>query len=403
MTVLLSPAGDLGKLEYAVHYGADAVYIGARSFGMRARAGNFSDDEIVQGVDLAHARHVKVYAALNIAAHNDDVGPMVACAKKLSGIGIDGLIIADPGILMSVRDSLPDMFITLSTQANTTNFRSVQFWHEMGVNRIVLARELGITEIKHICEMRPKGLEIEVFVHGAMCISYSGRCLLSNYLVGRDSNKGDCAQPCRWEYVLSERSRREAHFPIEEDGKSSYILNSKDLCLIARIGELINAGVDAFKIEGRMKSNYYTACVTNAYRIAIDRNKKGNRAWEDLYEELTKISHRQYTEAFYSGPALGGAQDYLTGGYERDYVFAAEVLSDTDRDGLTKITQRNKFSTNDTLEKVTPGTLGTAFKLQSLYDAQLNERYDAPHPEEVLFIKADGVTFKKHDIIRKKY
>ncbi len=228
-----------------------------------------------------------------------------------------------------------------------------------------------------------------------------GRCLLSNYLAGRDSNKGDCAQPCRWAYTLTERSRRDEQFPIEEDGNRVNILNSKDLCLIGRIGELISAGVDAFKIEGRMKSNYYSACVTNAYRIAIDRYENGENGWRDLYGELTKISHRQYTEAFYCGPAPSDAQEYLTGGYERDYVFAAEVLSDTDCNGLTKITQRNKFSVDDTLEKVTPGALGTAFQLQSLYDAQLNERHDAPHPEEALFIKTTGVTFKKHDIIRK--
>ncbi len=401
MPVLLSPAGDLDKLIFAVHYGADAVYVASTSFGMRANAGNFTDDEIIRGLEIAHARSVKVYAALNIAAHNADVRPMVDCAKKLSGFGVDGLIISDPGVLMDVRRALPDMFITLSTQANTTNYKSAQFWHSAGVNRIVLARELGIDEIKRICDARPQGLEIEVFVHGAMCISYSGRCLLSNYLIGRDSNRGDCAQPCRWEYNLTERSRPGEFYPIEEDGKAAYILNSKDLCLIARIGELTEAGVDAFKIEGRMKSNYYTACVTNAYKIAMNRVAGKSGACADLYDELKKISHRQYTEAFYSGPAGSDAQDYLTGGYERDYVFAAQVLDDTGPNGLTKVTQRNKFSKDDLFEKVTPGALGSVFKIEALYDAQLNERHDAPHAEEVLFIKTRDVTFKKYDIIRK--
>lgn len=402
MAVLISPAGDFGKLMYAVQYGADAVYVGATSFGMRARAGNFSDDDLMQALEFAHARNVKIYVTLNIAAHNEDVLPMVECAKKMNDFGVDGLIISDPGILMRVKQVLPDMFITLSTQANTTNYESVQFWHAAGVNRIVLARELGIDEIKRICDAKPRDLQIEVFVHGAMCISYSGRCLLSNYMIGRDSNRGDCAQPCRWEYHLTERSRPNEQFIIEEDDKASYILNSKDLCLIRRIGELAQAGVDAFKIEGRMKSNYYTACVTNAYKIAMNRCKDGNNgAWEDLYEDLTKISHRKYTEAFYSGK-ISEAQNYMTSGYERSYVFAAEVLSDTNSEGLTKISQRNKFFRDDILEALTPGNLGKQFRIDYLYDSNMNEKEDAPHPEEVLFIKTNDVTFKKYDIIRKK-
>ena len=271
MIELLSPAGDLDKLKYAVKYGADAVYVGGENFSMRAKSTNFTDDQLQQGIVFAHENNVLVYAAVNISANNKDIDPMLTYIKKVVKMGVDGLIISDPGILYVVRKEIPDTFIILSTQANTTNCESLLFWKNNGVGRVVLARELPLSQIQEISRNKPNDMQLEVFVHGAMCISYSGRCLLSNYLTMRDSNKGDCAQPCRWKYSLVEQKREGEYFDIEEDSNATYIFNSKDLCLIENIPELIDAGVDSIKIEGRMKSVYYTAVVTKAYRTAIDR------------------------------------------------------------------------------------------------------------------------------------
>ena len=401
MSILLSPAGDLEKLKYAVNYGADAVYLAGRNFGMRARAGNFSDDDMLKGIEYAHSKKVKVYVTLNIAARNDDVLPMLEYAKKLNDFKVDGLIISDLGILCSIKEMLPNMFITLSTQANTTNYKSVEYWSRLGVNRIVLARELSYDEIKKICELKPKEMQIEIFVHGAMCMSYSGRCLISNYLANRDSNRGDCAQPCRWKYRLTEETRPDENFSIEQDDNGSYFFNSKDLCLIARMKELTNIEIDAFKIEGRMKSNYYVACVTGAYKEALRRcSIDSEYKWKDLYDELCKVSHREYTEAFYDNSEENIFQNYNYGGYERDYVFTAQVLEDTDSSGLTKISQRNKFCKGDRLEFIRPGCIGGEFVISSIYNDKMLVRDDAPHAAETLYIKTEGVTLKKHDLIR---
>ena len=329
MSELLAPAGDLEKLKYAFTYGADAVYLGGKNFSMRANAGNFTIDEIRQGADFAHERGGKVYVTINISGRNNDFKEIGNYVKQLDNAGVDGVIAADPGIIMTIRDTLPNMKISLSTQASTTNYKSVEFWKRNGVNRIVLARELTFEDIKEICANKPEGMEIETFVHGAMCISYSGRCLLSNYLTDRDANRGECAQPCRWKYSLVENTRPGEEYPIEEYDEGSFIFNSKDLCLINHIHELIEAGVDSFKIEGRMKSIFYVSTVVNAYRNAIDSYEKNKQSYKpdpSLYEELTKVSHRQYTEGFYFGKADSSSQNYGSSSYTRNYDFVAQVI-----------------------------------------------------------------------------
>ena len=402
MAELMAPAGDLQKLEYAVKYGADSVYLGGKDFGMRARAGNFSDEDIKQGLKIAHDSGVKVYVTLNIAARNADIDPMLKYAEQLSGYGIDGFIAADPGFILKLKESLPDTFVILSTQANTTNGVSLDFWKKNGVDRVVLARELAFEEIREIAKNRPEGMQLEVFVHGSMCISYSGRCLLSNYLAGRDSNRGDCAQPCRWEYVLSEKSRPGEFFGIEEDSRGSFIFNSRDLCLIDHIPELTAAGIDSFKIEGRMKSIFYAATVTNAYKTAMLRAEHDPvYSCSDLYEELCKVSHRQYTKAFYFGNAGPDSQNYGSSSYIRSYDFIAEVTSDTDDGMLTEVTQKNKFRRGDVCELLSPGKPYEEFRAEEIYDENMQPAEEAPHPNQKLFIKT-GIRMSKYSLIRRK-
>ncbi len=405
MVKLMSPAGDLQKLKYAVLYGADTVYLGGKDFGMRANAGNFSDADLCEGIEFAHKNNVSVNVTMNIAARNYDIKPMVAYAKELHQMGADGLIVADPGVIYAIKNAVPDMFLSLSTQSNTTNFESLHFWKKNGIGRVVLARELSFEQIKEIGLNKPVGMELEVFVHGAMCISYSGRCLLSNYLTGRDSNRGDCAQPCRWQYSLSEKTRDGQYFDIEEDDKRTFIFNSKDLCLIEHIPQLMEAGIDSLKIEGRMKSIFYVATVTNAYKEAIRRasDKSKEYVWQDLYYELTSVSHRQYTKAFFFGNADANAQNYGSSSYVRNYDFIAEVSKETDENGMTEIIQKNKFSVGDEIEVISPGKAAKIAKVSKLTDLDFNDRMDAPHAEEVLFLKTEPVLkLMKADLIRRK-
>ncbi|MFR6312332.1 peptidase U32 family protein, partial [Anaerofustis stercorihominis] len=376
MSELLAPAGDLEKLKYAFTYGADACYLGGKKFSMRANAGNFTIDEIREGADFAHSKNGKVYVTINISGRNNDFSELAKYVKDLDNAGVDGIIAADPGIIMTVRDTLPDMKISLSTQSSTTNYKSVEFWKRNGVNRIVLARELSFEDIKGICENKPEGMEIETFVHGAMCISYSGRCLLSNYLTGRDANRGDCAQPCRWKYSLMESTREGEYFPIEEHKEGSFIFNSKDLCLINHIHELMEAGVDSFKIEGRMKSIFYVSTVVNAYRNAIDayeRDKENYKIDESLFEELTKVSHRQYTEGFFFGNADSSTQNYGTSSYTRNYDFVAQVIGYNKEKGMYEIEQRNKFFVSDELELVRPREKSITFKIKKMFNEKGEE------------------------------
>lgn len=405
MSELLAPAGDLEKLKYAFTYGADAVYLGGKNFSMRANAGNFTIDEIRQGADFAHERGGKVYVTINISGRNNDFKEIGNYVKQLDNAGVDGVIAADPGIIMTIRDTLPNMKISLSTQASTTNYKSVEFWKRNGVNRIVLARELTFEDIKEICANKPEGMEIETFVHGAMCISYSGRCLLSNYLTDRDANRGECAQPCRWKYSLVENTRPGEEYPIEEYDEGSFIFNSKDLCLINHIHELIEAGVDSFKIEGRMKSIFYVSTVVNAYRNAIDsyeKNKQSYKPDSSLYEELTKVSHRQYTEGFYFGKADSSSQNYGSSSYTRNYDFVAQVIGFNKEKGLYEIEQRNKFLIGDELELVRPREKSITFKINKMYNEKGEEVDSTPHPKERLFIDTDGVELKEFELIRKK-
>lgn len=406
MTKIMAPAGDLEKLKYAVLYGADVVYLGGTNFGMRANAGNFTLDEIKEGVEFAHAHHAEVNVTVNIMARSGDIEPILDYVGELQKLKVDGVIVADTGVIGAICEKYPDMFISLSTQASTTNAASVRFWEKNGVRRIVLARELSFAEVAEIC--RNKGdMQIEVFAHGSMCISYSGRCLLSNYLAGRDANRGDCAQPCRWKYALVEEKRPGQYFPVEEDASGTFFFNSKDLCLIAHIPELIACGVDSLKIEGRMKSIFYVATVTNAYKIALSRAEHSLKTgepyvYDDLYDELCKISHRGYTEGFFFGNADGSAQNYKSSSYIRDYTFAAEVLEDTDENQITKISQRNKFALGDELEVLHPGGAGGKFVLTYLRDEAGEDRTDAPHPVETLYIKSDGLKLCRGDLLRRK-
>ncbi|MGN8913438.1 peptidase U32 family protein [Anaerofustis butyriciformans] len=405
MSELLAPAGDLEKLKYAFTYGADAVYLGGKSFSMRANAGNFTIDEIREGAQFAHDRNGKVYVTINISARNNDFTELSKYIKELDNAGVDGIIAADPGVIMTIRDTLPNMKISLSTQSSTTNYKSIEFWKRNGVNRIVLARELSFEDIKGICQNKPEGMEIETFVHGAMCISYSGRCLLSNYLTGRDANRGDCAQPCRWKYSLVESTRPGEEFPIEEHKEGSFIFNSKDLCLINHIHELIEAGVDSFKIEGRMKSIFYVSTVVNAYRNAIDAYEKDRANYKvdsSLYEELTKVSHRQYTEGFFFGKADSSSQNYGTSSYTRNYDFVAQVIGYNEEKGMYEIEQRNKFFIGDELELVIPREKSITFKIKEMYNEKGEAVESTPHPKERLFIKTDGVELKEFELIRKR-
>ena len=410
MIELLSPAGDLDKLKYAVKYGADAIYVGGENFNMRAKSTNFSNDQLKQGIDFAHNNHVLVYVAVNISANNQDVKPMLAYIKNVVEMGADGVIISDPGVLYAVKNEMPDVFIILSTQANTTNYESLLFWKNNGVDRVVLARELSLSQIQEISQNRPDGIQIEVFVHGAMCISYSGRCLLSNYLAMRDSNKGDCAQPCRWKYSLVEQTREGEYFDIEEDSNSTYIFNSKDLCLIEHVPELIAAGVDSIKIEGRMKSVYYTAVTTKAYRTAIDRynnniTDSSEYQWEDLYEELEKVSHRKYTKAFFFSSQDHTAQNYGSSSYLRNYDYIAKVSEATDQqNGLTKLVQSNKFSVGELIESISPDREPICFTVTSLFDEYMEAIESAPHPAQIVYLKTNPpIEFNKFDLLRRKH
>ncbi len=409
MIELLSPAGDLDKLKYAVKYGADAVYVGGENFSMRAKSTNFTNDQLLQGIDFAHENNVLVYVAVNISANNKDIGPMLTYINKIVKMGADGIIISDPGIIYTVKNEIPDIYTILSTQANTTNIESLYFWKNNGIDRVVLARELSLSQIQEISKNKPDGMQIEVFVHGAMCISYSGRCLLSNYLTMRDSNKGDCAQPCRWKYSLVEQTREGEFFDIEEDSNATYIFNSKDLCLIEHVPELMDAGVDSIKIEGRMKSVYYTAATTKAYRTAIDRysnlKNTADYHWHDLYEELEKVSHRKYTKAFFLSDQDDTSQNYGTSSYLRNYDYIAKVLEPKDfKTGLTKLLQVNKFSVGELVEIVSPNKNTIELNVLSLFDENLQPIESAPHPAQIVYLKTDPHVFlSQYDLVRRKH
>lgn len=380
---LLAPAGSLEKLKMAVLYGADAVYLGGEEFSLREAADNFSLEEIKEGIAFAHRRGVKVYAAINIIAHNEDLDGIAEFAQNIYELGIDAVIVADMGVFSVIRETVPELDIHVSTQANTVNHRSAAMWYKLGAKRVVLAREMSLREMKEVRDKTPMGLELEAFVHGAMCISYSGRCLLSNYMAHRESNRGACAQPCRWKYSLVEETRPGEVMPVYEGDNGTFIFNSKDLCLIEHIPELVEAGITSLKIEGRMKTAYYAASVVKAYREALDAyyldtgSYRFNPEWA---EELQKVSHRHYYTGFFLGKPEEKGQVYHTSSYIRTYDIVGVVLSYDAEAGEAVVQQRNKFGKGDTVEIIQPNIPGfLTHRVEVMLDENGREINTAPH------------------------
>ena len=398
---ILAPAGDIEKLKFAVMYGADAVYSALKSFGMRASAGNLSREDLKEGLDFAHAHGAKLYCTLNTMPHENELYALDEMLDSISDTVPDAFIISDPGVLSTVKKRLPTAELHLSTQCSTVNSRSCNFWYDaFGVKRIVLARELTLKEIEGIRKNIPDDLELECFVHGAMCISYSGRCLLSNYATGRDANRGMCAQPCRWQYCMNDTKEG---FPMgyaEQYPEGTYVFSSKDLCMIEHVPSLVEAGIDSFKIEGRMKSAYYTAAVTNAYRKAYDAYVKNPSEYVFdplLKKETESVSHREYGTGFYFVSPHENAQVCKENVYINDRAYLATV-SEITEDGLAKCIQRNKFYAGDKVQVLSPGSVGKDATVEKLYDEEMNEIESVPHAKQTFYAKIDGV--KPWDIIR---
>lgn len=401
---LLAPAGSLTKLKYAVYYGADAVYLGGEIFGLRASSKNFTYDEMKEGIKYAHSRNARVYLTLNIIPHNNDMRKLEDYINDIKDFGFDAVIVSDPGIIMILKEIWPEIDIHLSTQANNTNYISSKFWHEQGVSRVILARELSIKEIKEIVDNTPETLEVETFVHGAMCISYSGRCLLSNYMANRDANRGACAQPCRWEYNLVEKTRQGEYMPVYEDERGTYIFNSRDLNLIDEIPKLIDSGVVSLKIEGRMKSMYYVANIVRTYREAIDSyyEDKDNYSFkEEWMENLRKSSHRKYTKGFFNGKPDSDGQVYESSSYIRKYDFIGIVKSFDKETMVATVEQRNRLFKGDTIEIIGPDYKGFTQVVDYLKNKDDEEIEVAPHPQQIMKIKMDNEVEEMY-ILRKK-
>lgn len=386
---LLAPAGNMEKLRMAVLYGADAVYLAGEKFGLRTASDNFTFEEIKEAVDFAHKRGVKVYLTMNIIPHNDDLKDAGSFVERAAATGIDAVIVSDPGMLSIIKRTAPGLGIHVSTQANITNTESVKFWHSVGASRVVLARELSLADIRQIRDNCTEDMELEAFVHGAMCISYSGRCLLSNYMVGRDANMGDCAQPCRWKYHLVEEKRPGEYFPIQEDSRGTFIFNSKDLCMIRHIPELISSGVTSFKIEGRVKSSFYVATVVKAYRDAIDAYYVDNESYtidEKWFEEISKVSNRDFTTGFFFKKPGPEDHNYKTSSYIRNYDFVGVVKGYDNENKMVIIEQRNRFRLGDTIEVMPPKGQVFEFVVNEMYDNEGNAIEVAPHPKMVVRI-----------------
>ncbi len=403
---LLAPAGDLEKLKIAVVYGADAVYFGGEMFSLRAGAGNMTLEEMKEGVEFAHARGVKCYLTVNIFAHNEDIQPLTDYLTQLRDIhmDLDAYIVSDPGIIDLIQEIIPEAEIHLSTQANMTNFRTANFWYKFGVKRIVLARELTFEEIRQLRQQIPEDMELEAFVHGAMCISYSGRCLLSNFMIERDANRGACAHPCRWKYSLVEEQRPGEYYPVEEDGRGTYILNSRDLCMIEHIPELAEAGIVSAKIEGRMKSIFYVATLVSAYRRAIDAYYEDPEHYifrEEWMSEMMKASHREFTTGFYFHQPTNKDQNYQTSAYTREYSFTGLVLDYDPENGIATVEQRNKMVLGDEIEVMGPGRDFFTQTLKEMYDEEGTPVQSAPHPQQILRIRMDQPV-RPYDMLRKK-
>jgi putative protease len=399
---LLAPAGDLQKLKFAIIYGADAVYIGGQIFGMRVKAKNFSIDDMKEGVNFAHERGKKVYITLNIIPHNDDLKHLESYLQDIKDIGFDAVIVSDPGTLMYIQEYAPDLEIHLSTQANNTNYMSAKFWHKQGISRVILARELSFEEIKEIGDNIPETLEIEAFVHGAMCISYSGRCLLSNYMTDRDANRGECAHACRWKYHLVEEKRPGEYYPVVESDEGTFFFNSKDLCMIEHIPELIESGLHSLKIEGRMKSVYYVANIMRVYREAIDKYYEAPDKFEynpEWLSEIQKASHRKFTKGFYYKKPESEDQLYSSSSYDRYYNFTGIVLDYDASTGYATIEQRNKLSVGEEVEIMQPNYGSFTQQVTELIDHKNNSVESVPHAQQIFKMKMDAPV-KAFDILR---
>ena len=400
---LLVPASSLEVLKVAVVFGADAVYIGGEAYGLRAKARNFSMEDMAEGIRFAHEHGVRVYVTANILAHNDDLEGVRAYFEELKKIGPDALIIADPAVFMIAKEVCPEIERHVSTQANNTNYGTYQFWWNQGASRVVSARELSLAEIKEIRAHIPEEMEIETFIHGAMCISYSGRCLLSNYFTGRDANQGACTHPCRWKYAVVEEKRPGEYLPVYENERGTYIFNSKDLCMIEHIPELIDAGIDSFKIEGRMKTALYVATVARTYRKAIDdylespEKYRKNMPW--YLDQISNCTYRQFTTGFFFGKPSDEAQIYDNNTYVKEYTYLG-IVEGSNEEGMCKITQRNKFSVGEQIEIMKPDGANIPVTVKRIVDEEGNDMESAPHPKQVLYIDL-GCPLETYDILRR--
>lgn len=401
---LLIPAGSLEVLKTAVRYGADAVYIGGEAFGLRAKAHNFTIPDMKEGIAFAHEHGCKVYLTVNVFAHNRDIEGIREYFRTLREVPVDALIISDPGVFMMAKELLPNTEIHISTQANNTNYETYRFWYRMGAKRVVSARELSLEEIGEIRKHIPEDMEIESFIHGAMCISYSGRCLLSNYFTGRDANQGACTHPCRWKYAVVEEKRPGEYLPVEEDDRGTYIFNSKDLCMIEYIPEMMEAGIDSFKIEGRMKTALYVATVARTYRKAIDDYKTSPELYRsnmDYYrEEISKCTYRQFTTGFYFGKTTEESQIYDSNTYIREYTYLG-MVEQTDTQGRIVLEQRNKFAVGETIEAMLFDGRNQELVVQEIRDDEGNIMESAPHPKQRLHVDL-GVQLPIGCILRRK-
>ena len=400
---ILAPASNLEVLKTAVMFGADAVYIGGEMYGLRAKAKNFSKEDMQAGIDFAHEYGKKVYVTANITAHNRDLSGVENYFTELKEMKPDALIISDPGVFSVARRICPEIDIHISTQSNNVNYLTFRFWQEQGATRVVTARELSVKEIKEIHENIPPELEIETFVHGAMCISYSGRCLLSNYFTGRDANLGACTHPCRWKYHIVEEKRPGEYLPVEENERGTYIFNSKDLCMIEHIPELIDAGIDSFKIEGRMKTALYVAVVSRTYRQAVDDYLTDPALYQKKIpyykDEISKCTYRQFTTGFFFGPTSHETQIYDSNTYVSEYTYLGIV--EKVENGRALFSQRNKFSVGEVLEIMKPDGENVEVAVQALYDEDMTPVESCPHPKQKLWLEADA-EFSVYDILRRK-
>ena len=400
---LLIPASSLEVLKVAVLFGADAVYIGGEVFGLRAKAKNFTMEEMAEGIRFAHEHGVKVYVTANILAHNDDLEGVEAYFQDLKKIGPDAMIISDPGVYTIAEKVCPEIERHISTQANNTNYATYLFWHKLGAKRVVSARELSLEEIRQIRAHIPDDLEIETFVHGAMCISYSGRCLLSNYFTGRDANRGACTHPCRWKYAVMEESRPGEYLPVYENERGTYIFNSKDLCMIGHIPELMESGIDSFKIEGRMKTALYVATVARTYRKAMDDYLEDPALYEKnlpwYMEQIGVSTNRRFTTGFFYGKPGSDAQIYDSNTYVKDYTYLG-IAGEKNAEGLYRLEQKNKFSVGEQIEIMKPDGRNIPVVVKRIVNEDGEDQESAPHARQIIYIDL-GESMECYDILRR--